>query len=243
MTSPGHKPLVLVAEDDPLVASTLRRTLQDYGFASEHFTAGTQLLRRMQTVAPDLCLIDLGLPDGDGLDLLRAIRARSSCAVIVVTGRDISSERILGLELGADDYVTKPFEPRELIARIRTVLRRTQGTQQTGPAAAPRHATFAGLRYDSATFELTRPDGEAIILSLAEAMMLTTFLNAPNQLLSRDILTGQTQRAPSDRTIDIRISKLRKKLGDDAVHPHIIRTVYGAGYILSAQVVWSGEGG
>lgn len=235
------RPQVLIVEDDPMVAAAIRQALGGFGFIAELARTATQLLQRLQGTPPALLILDLGLPDGDGLDLVREIRARSRIPIIVVSGRDDTADRVLALELGADDYLTKPFEPRELVARIRAVLRRCNPEPSAGTPNARRYAHFAGFIYDAMTLQINGANGFNTTLSVAESALLRVFLASPNQLLSRDALAGRTDRSPLDRTTDLRISRLRRKLGDDVDEPRLIRTVYGAGYLLFSDVVWSDE--
>lgn len=241
MNTERTKPLIVIVEDDPLVAGTIRQTLQSFSFATEIVRTATQLLQRLRGAQPALLILDLGLPDGDGLDLVREIHARSRIPIIVVSGRDDTADRVLGLELGADDYLTKPFEPRELVARIRAVLRRSNPEPAAELPNARRFAHFAEFIYDTMTLQIRRADGYSTTLSVAESALLRVFLSAPNQLLSRDALTGRVDRSPLDRTTDLRVSRLRRKLCDDVDEPRLIRTVYGAGYLLFGDVIWTDE--
>lgn len=226
---------------------------------------------RCGTVAPDLAIIDLGLPDCEGLDLLKKLQACYPCAVIILTGRAEVADRVLGLELGADDYLVKPFDPRELAARARTVIRRYQlGEAATGarrtaaaadpaaaiaslpaasplsvgvplPAGAPSAALvahFGAWAFDPATFRLHHAEGEAQTLTATEVALLMTFLQQPNRILTREALAGTHALEAFDRSIDVRVSRLRKKLRDDPHAPKIIKTVYGAGYLFALPVVW-----
>lgn len=228
--------LIAVVEDDPLVAGTVTRTLDGYGFASQWFRTAGELLGGLAQRAPDLVVLDLGLPDRDGMDVVRELRARCDCGVLILTGRDVVSDRVLGLELGADDYVTKPFEPRELVARIRSILRRRNPS--SGAGEARRVAVFDGWRYDPGSFALTSPEGVEEVLGTAEARLLATLLEKPNRVLSREQLAGGNDLQPYDRSIDVRVSRLRKRLRDDTQSPRLIKTVYGAGYLMAVAVRW-----
>jgi len=230
------QPLVYVIEDDEAVARIVTRSLADFGFATEWFRDGGSVLRRLKQVQADLCMVDLGLPDIDGIELLRQISQQSSCGLLVLTGRGHMIDRVMGLELGADDYVVKPFEPRELVARVRSILRRRRAP--TPGAEAARHAHFAGWAFDSSANTLTGSDGAAHLLGVAEAEVLRAFLLRPHQILNREHLLAQRDLSPADRTIDVRISRLRKRLEADPQNPKIIKTVYGAGYMFMAQVSW-----
>ena len=230
------QPLVYVIEDDEAVARIVTRSLAEFGFATEWFRDGGSVLRRLKQAQADLCIVDLGLPDIDGIELLRQIGLQSSCGLLVLTGRGHMIDRVIGLELGADDYVVKPFEPRELVARVRSILRRRRA--QAPAAEAARHAHFAGWTFDSSANTLTGSDGAAHLLGVAEAEVLRAFLLRPHQILNREHLLAQRDLSPADRTIDVRISRLRKRLEADPQNPKIIKTVYGAGYMFMAPVSW-----
>jgi two-component system, OmpR family, response regulator len=229
--------LIYIVEDDAAVARLIAGTLEKYGFRSETYASGAALLRQLRLRTPGLCILDLGLPDMDGLEVLQQIRARHAFGLLILTGRGDTHDRVTGLELGADDYMVKPFEPRELIARVRSILRR----YQPAPAVAAdggRVAEFAGWCFDTATHELIYPDGRREDLSLAEATLLRRLLERPNQILSREQLLDGRNLDALDRSIDLRISRLRKRLEENPQHARLIKTVYGAGYLLCAEVSW-----
>ncbi len=233
--------LLYVLEDDPLVARTLTQTLSGYGFRCRWFRTAAELSAQLGQQTPALCIVDLGLPDRDGLDVVKELQQKCDCGVLILTGRGYVSDRVAGLELGADDYVVKPFEPRELVARIRSILRRRG---RAGPAPAPtpagsrRIAGFEGWRFDPASYALTGPEGAEEVLSAAEAKLLLTLIERPSRVLTREQLAGTPDLLPYDRSIDVRISRLRRKLRDDPHNPRLIKTVYGAGYLLAATVKW-----
>ena len=229
---------IFVLEDDPEVARLICMSLAEYGFRCEQMRAGRQLLERARQLAPDLCIVDLGLPDMDGMQVVRELQDGSPCAVLILTGRNDVTDRVLGLELGADDYIVKPFEPRELVARVRSILRRYQRAPAAEAPSERKLARFAGWSFDANRHALTAPDGREISLSAAEAGLLATLLRRPNKILSREQLLGERDVDPFDRSIDVRISRLRRKLDDDPQNPKLIKTVYGAGYLFSAQVEW-----
>ena len=266
---PAH--LVAIVEDDPDVAKIIEQVLADFGFRTVWCRSGTDLLRRLRTLAPDLCIIDLGLPDMDGLEAMQRVRAQSSCGILILTGRAHVSDRVMGLELGADDYVLKPFEPRELVARVRQARAarpadgagdqyerhfRKPWTPRTGSLvhhktltaamidsrdflAAKRKAEFAGWQFNLGNNTLTSPNGAEHALSMAETELLKVFVSNPNRILQREKLMGTRDLAPNDRAIDVRISRLRRKLEPDPQSPAFIKTVYGAGYLFLATVNWS----
>ena len=233
------RPLVLVVEDEPDVARLIERSLRDYAIDTHWCRNARELFEQLAGGAPDACIIDLGLPDMDGLEAMKRTRAACHCGILIVTGRSDVSDRVVGLELGADDYITKPFEPRELVARVRSVLRRREGNER---AAVPSGhqidvAVFSGWRFAPATNTLIAANGESSALSAAEAELLNAFLRNPNRILQRETLIGR-DLLPSDRSIDVRVSRLRRKLEPDPQHPNLIKTVYGAGYLFLGKVSW-----
>ncbi len=239
MTAPDKdNPLIFVVEDETDIARLIAATLAEYGFRSETFGTGRALLARARRVQPELAILDLGLPDMDGLQVLRELQEQHPCAALILTGRDGLTDRVLGLELGADDYLVKPFEPRELVARVRSILRRYQKAAAPEPGG-PGAVRFAGWHFDIGRLNLTAGDGREVSLSAAEAALLQTLLKRPNKILTREQLIGERELDPFDRSIDVRISRLRRKLEDDPQDPKIIKTVYGAGYLLCATVEWA----
>ena len=231
--------LVFVIEDAEAVSRLVCTALQDFGFATESLRTGGAALRRLQTQRPALCIVDLGLPDMDGIDLVRQIALASSCGMLILTGRGHTVDRVMGLELGADDYVVKPFEPRELVARVRSILRRRSQPGADLPGRHKRHASFGGWTLDCAANILRGADGAEQLLGTAEGQVLRAFVERPNQILTREQLVGHHDLSPLDRSIDVRISRLRRKIEIDPQNPKVIKTVYGAGYMFSALVAWS----
>ena len=229
------KQLIFVVEDDHEVARLILKVLGDFGFQTEWFRSGGALLRQLQTECPDVCVLDLGLPDMDGMDLVRHIAQRAACGLLVVTGRAHTVDRVMGLEQGADDYLVKPFESRELVARVRSVLRR-RGVLPV--VEGRRSAHFGQWTFNAARHQLIAADGEETILSTAESSVLLCLLERPNQILTRDQLMGSRDASPLDRSIDVRVSRLRRKLEVNPQNPKLIKTVYGAGYMLCATVDW-----
>ena len=237
MTDAVPGSLIFVVEDDEAVARLVVSALKEFGFAAESFHSGNAALRRLQMQRPDLCIVDLGLPDMDGIELVRQVARASTCGVLILTGRGHTVDRVMGLELGGDDYMVKPFEPRELVARVRSILRRRGDAGALGQQR--RHANFLGWTLDGAAHILRGPDGPEQLLGTAEAQVLRAFVERPYQILTREQLAGQRELSPLDRSIDVRISRLRRKLESDVQNPRIIKTVYGAGYMFSAAVTWS----
>lgn len=233
----AHK-LIVIVEDDPDVARIIEQVLSDFSFRTVWCRSAGDLLRRLRSLSPDLCIIDLGLPDMDGLEVMQRVRSQSACGIVILTGRAHVSDRVMGLELGADDYVLKPFEPRELVARVRSILRRRETASNSG---ARQIAEFSGWRFNLGNNALHAPNGEEHLLSTSEAELLKVFVNNPNRILQREQLMGTRDLAPTDRSIDVRISRLRRKLEPDPQSPAFIKTVYGAGYLFLATVNWPTE--
>ncbi|MGJ7522082.1 response regulator transcription factor [Variovorax sp. LT1P1] len=239
MADEGAPPsLVFLVEDDPAVSKLVLAALTEFGFSCEVFQTGASVLRRMQTEKPDLCIVDLGLPDMDGIDLMRRITMQSNAGVLILTGRGHTADRVMGLELGGDDYMTKPFESRELVARVRSILRRRMGAPGATGGRQRRYASFQGWRIDCAANILRAPDGAEHLLGTAETQVLRCFVERPHQILTREQLMGARDLSPTDRSIDVRISRLRRKIENDPHDPVVIKTVYGAGYMFAANVTW-----
>ncbi len=229
---PNSAAHVLVVEDD----SVTRAKLAGYFEAAGHRVseAGDGLaMRRIMTEDPaDLLLLDINLPGEDGLELTREVRAKSEIGIILVTGRVDDVDRIVGLEMGADDYVTKPFNPRELLARAKNLLRRTLGAAR--PESPVRR--FAGWHFDVRTRRLTNPGGERTPLTRAEYELLSAFTARPGEVLSRDrLLDLITHRSwePNDRTIDVLVRRLRQKIETNPKDPEIFVTAHGEGYVFA----------
>lgn len=227
--------LIAIVEDDPDVARIIEQVLADFGFRTAWCRSAGDLLRRLRTLAPDLCIIDLGLPDMDGIEAMQRVKAQSPCGILILTGRAHVSDRVMGLELGADDYVLKPFEPRELVARVRSILRRRENADG---AQSRQIAEFAGWSFNLANNTLHTPGGDELLLSTSEAELLKVFVAHPNRILQREQLMGTRDLAPTDRSIDVRISRLRRKLEPTEDSQAFIKTVYGAGYLFLATVNW-----
>jgi two-component system OmpR family response regulator len=229
--------IVYVVEDNADIGRLVCATLDQHGFRSEHFRTGANFLQRLRAKAPAVSVIDLGLPDLDGFQLIREVQSVCDSAILVLTGRQSVDDRILGLELGADDYMVKPFEPREVVARVNTILRRLERSAERKDGT-PRIARFGGWTFEESCNRLTAAGGREVELSVAEARLLATMLRRPNRILNRGDLLDAGGREPLDRSIDARISRLRRKLLTDDDEERIIKTVYGAGYMLVAKVEW-----
>ncbi len=229
--------LIYIVDDEPDICALVATELELYGFDVRTFHSGVQAQQAIRRRSPTLCIIDLGLPDMDGLALVRDLCDQSNIGVLILSGRGSLPDRVLGLELGADDYITKPFEPRDLIARVHSLIRRMGRETGRNSQKISKVAHFADWVFNPATLVLSRSNGDSLTLSAAEAALLGTLLKAPQQILSRDRLLGE-QLIPYDRSIDSRMSRLRKKLESDPRHPRLIKTVYGAGYMLVVPVEW-----
>ncbi len=230
---------ILIVDDDREIRSLLADYLESNGYRALTAMDGAVMWKTLEETRPDLIVLDLNLPGDDGLTLCRKLRGQSNIPVIMLTARNEPLDRILGLEMGADDYLPKPFEPRELLARIRSVLRRSHAMPSNVPDDAAQLIRFAGWTLDLTARHLIGPDSMVVMLSGAEFRLLRVFLEHPNRVLNRDQLLNQTQGRdadPFDRSIDIQISRLRQKLGEDARLPQIIKTVRNGGYVLAVSV-------
>ena len=236
MTQPAH---ILVVDDDHEIRTLLAEYLEKNGLRVSVARDGKEMQRVLDRVRVDLVVLDILLPGDDGLTLCRTLRASSQLPIIMLTARGDDVDRILGLELGADDYVPKPFKPRELLARISAVLRRTTHVLREPLPADVRCYRFAGWRLDTTARSLTDEGGSTVALSGAEFRLLAVLLAHAGQVLSRlqlmELLRGR-DLDPFDRSIDQRVSRLRQILRDDARSPLIIKTVYGEGYVIGVPV-------
>jgi two-component system OmpR family response regulator len=230
---------ILIVDDDAETRSLLQQYLQKQGYRVTSAADGKALRGALLTARPDLIVLDLMLPGEDGLQLCRDLRTRSNLPVIMLTARGEETDRIVGLEMGADDYLAKPFNPRELLARIKSVLRRARSLPENLEPDAAKSFHFAGWTLDADTRNLTAPDDVVVPLSGTEFKLLRVFLAHPNRVLSRDQLIElmiSRDAGPFDRAIDVQVSRLRQRLRDDAREPRIIKTVRGEGYVLAAKV-------
>ena len=229
---------VLICDEEREVRSALAAHLEHHGYRVS-VTGGNALTRALERARIDLVLIDLQLGDEDGPRLARSLRAGSDLPFIILARRDDAVDRIVGLEMGADDYLAKPVNPRELLARMRNVLRRSHGGASATPAARTRLYRFGGWQLDSVTRELVDPDGQPAPLRNAEYRVLSSLLAHGNRVVARSKLIELARgrdAGPFDRSIDVRISRLRQVLGDDARLPRIIKTVHGEGYVIGVLV-------
>ena len=230
---------ILFVEDDRDIRMLLADFLAREGFAVEVAEDGAAVDRVLARTRPDLVILDLMLPGEDGLSICRRLRARGAVPIIMLTAKNDDVDRIVGLELGADDYLGKPFNPRELLARIRAILRRVE---RTAPAAAPqRRRSFAGFVVDLDARSVDTKDGKRVPLTSAEFDLLACFIERPRRVLTRDQLLDWTRGRsadPFDRTIDVTVSRLRKKLEvADPTTREVVTTVRNGGYLFSAEVL------
>ncbi len=234
-----NKDCILIVDDEP----DIRRLLVDYlarnGFEAIAARDGHDMWQMLERHAVDLLVLDLMLPDSDGLTLCRDLRAKSNLPVIMLTARGEETDRIVGIEMGADDYLVKPFNPRELLARIKSILRRTRALPPNLKPEPVRCLCFSGWCLDTAERLLIAPDDVATPLSGGEFRLLRILLEHPNRVVTRDqlieMIHGREAEA-YDRAIDVQVSRLRQRLRDDSREPHLIQTVRGEGYVLAASV-------
>lgn len=230
---------ILVVDDDAEIRNLLGEYLRKSGCKATVVADGRAMWTALSRGKIDLIVLDLMLPGEDGLALCRKLRADSDTPVIMLTARGEETDRIVGLEIGADDYLAKPFSPRELLARIKSVLRRYRSLPRNLRAEEARVIAFAGWRLDTLARHLLSPDGVVTSLSGAEFRMLRIFLDHPNHVLSRDqlmVLTHGREAEPFDRSIDNQVSRLRHRLNDDPANPKIVKTVRGEGYVLAVPI-------
>ena len=246
MEAPDH---ILIVDDDAEIRQLLSSYLLKNGMRTTAVADGKAMWLALEAARVDLIVLDLMLPGDDGLTLCRNLRAKpgsnnADIPIIMLTARGDETDRIVGLEMGADDYLPKPFSARELLARIKVILRRSRSLPDNLRPDAKRHIEFAGWLLDTAQRHLVSADGVVTPLSGAEYRLLRIFLGHPNRVLNRDQLVDLTQGKqadPLDRSIDVQVSRLRHRLGDDPRTPRLIKTVRGEGYVLAVSVAGEGE--
>ena len=245
MASSLNKVTVLTVDDDQALQVVMRQYFEQQGcrFVSAH--SGKEMIERLSLQDPDIILLDLGLPDHDGLSLLNVIQKKSHAPVIVISGRNETADRIIGLEMGADDYVIKPFEMRELLAHVKAVLRRYENAVKSvaneteNTLSDAKRLTFDGWTLDRLQYQLFGKDGQSAELTCGEFKMLEALMLSCNRVLSREYLfelTRQGKFDAYDRVIDIQIARIRKKLENSQDSPPFIRTIRGVGYMFCGEV-------
>lgn len=231
-----NTPLVSILDDEPAIRSMLSDALEEAGFRTMSFARATEFEASLKSATPDVCLVDLSLPDRDGLTLVHRLALEQGAIVIIISGRAHVQDRVTGLELGADDYIIKPFDPSEVVARIRARLRRDKPAPQGGNTAV-----FNGWNAHFDRYILEDDTGAETPFSHAEGEVLRLFLERPKRLISRALMQetlGGAAGESFDRAMDVRISRLRTKLKEDPKNPRLIKTIYGAGYIFLGDVDW-----
>jgi two-component system OmpR family response regulator len=236
MSETGH---ILVVDDQQEICDLVREYLTDEGFRVSTANDGAGLRGEMARSRIDLVILDLMLPGEDGLQLARELRGESDIGIIMLTGRSETVDRIIGLEMGADDYLPKPFHLRELLARVRSVMRRAASRAEEKAGGQRSRVRFVDWMLDLSSRELLSPSGQDVRLTTGEFELLAAFVDHPNQVLSRDRLldlSRHREAGPFDRTIDVQVGRLRRKLEDDPKNPAMIKTVRGGGYMFTPPV-------
>jgi two-component system OmpR family response regulator len=233
---------ILVVDDDADIRLLLQAYLQKHGYRVTTAANGSilhDLLARGERLDVDLVVLDLMLPGEDGFSLCRSVRSRSRLPILMLTARGEDEDRIRGLDLGADDYLVKPFHPEELRARVQSILRRARSYPETTKGEAPRVYRFAGWTLNTARRELRAPDGTLVSLTGTEYRLLHAFLQHPGTVLTREQLSVMVHArtpTPYDRSLDVQVSRLRRRLGDDGRNPRLLQSVRGQGYLLATVV-------
>lgn len=234
-----RRPHILIVDDDREIRDLLARFLVRHDFRVDTAADGKEMDRVLAGGRFDLIVLDLMMPGEDGLSICRRLRLETSMPILMLTALGEEADRIVGLEIGADDYLPKPFNPRELLARIRAVLRRSQTSAEQGEGTRPRVLSFDGWQVDLAARELRDAEGSLVSLTSGEFDLLEALVERPQQILSRDQLADLTSGrvlGPLDRSIDVALSRLRRKLGEDPKLPRLIKTVRHGGYYFAADV-------
>ena len=229
-------PLITILDDEPAIRTMLSDALEEAGFRTMTFGRATEFEAALRSARPDICLVDLSLPDRDGLTLVHRLALEQGATVIIISGRAEVQDKVTGLELGADDYIIKPFEPAEVVARVRARLRRDSAAPQSADTAR-----FNGWVAHFDRYVLEDENAGETPFSHAEGEVLRLFLERPKRLISRQVMQealGGGAGESFDRAMDVRISRLRTKLREDPKNPRLIKTIYGAGYIFLGDVSW-----
>lgn len=229
----------LLVEDDAEIGDLISRYLENNGIAATRVSNGEALDAKMAAESYDILILDLNLPGEDGFSICRRVRAAGDMPIVIVTAQGEDVDKILGLEMGADDYIVKPFNPRELLARIRAVLRRAEPQSRAEAAPASQSFQFLGWRVNLLAREVVSPNGMKVAMTGAEFDLLHALCENPNRVLTRDQLINMTHgptAGPFERSIDVLISRLRQKIEKDPKNPTMIQTVRSEGYMLSAPV-------
>jgi two-component system OmpR family response regulator len=232
----GH---ILIVDDERDICDVVQEYLIGEGYRVSTAQNGDEMRRLLAQSPADLVILDLMLPGEDGLSLARSLRSESAVGIVMLTGRADLVDRIIGLEMGADDYLPKPFNLRELLARVKSVLRRVQAQPAELAKGGRLRVRFAGWALDLSSRALTAPSGEPVRLTTGEYQLLAAFVTNANQVLSRDRLLDlarSREAGPFDRTIDVQVGRLRRKIEDDPQNPELIKTVRGGGYIFAPAV-------
>ncbi|WP_370252310.1 response regulator [Nioella sp.] len=230
------QPLVAILDDEPQIRVMLSEALTEAGFRTAAYSRATEFEAALRKTTPDVCLVDLGLPDRDGLAVVHRLALESGASIIIISGRAQVQDRVTGLDLGADDYIIKPFDPAEVVARVRVRLRDAKTR-----TAQSETARFEGWTAYFDRYVLIEDSGEEVSFSHAEGEVLRLFLESPKRLISRQQMQealGGAAGESFDRAMDVRISRLRTKLKEDPKNPRLIKTIYGAGYIFLGDVKW-----
>lgn len=230
MTKRNH---VLIVDDDTILTELVKKYLQEYDFEVDVAREATEARTILQKSPADLILLDVMLPGQSGFEFCQELRRTSDVHILMMTARGSINDRVIGLEIGADDYLAKPFEPRELLARVQALLRRGRFIEE------PRILKFEGLNIDLSA-RTAESKGENIALTTAEFELLSLFVNRPNEILSRDQISLRlrgTEWEALSRSVDVVMSRLRQKLGDDLKHPMFFKTIWGTGYMFIARPV------
>lgn len=244
---PDTAKTILVVDDEPKIRLMLRRCLESDGYNVIEAASKCEIDRHLKSGKVNLITLDLQLGSENGLEIAAGIRARSSVPIVMVTGKGDVIDKIVGLEMGADDYISKPFHLREVLARIHSVLRRAAGDAAAVDSGSPqRNASghdqikeFEGWKSNLSTYELTDPEGQLVDLTTADFKLLAVFLKSPKRVLSRDHIMDQMngyEWTPNDRTIDNQVARLRKRIEEDPAHPKMIKTIRGVGYMFAVNV-------